>query len=211
LRGRLPDIREKLIVFGVITGIFLPVRMIFYAYFSTYWIGSLGLVSSLMFVLIFLAHKKKLGRFGILFLNQLTKTIKGKSGKIAIVLSLVMITYFASTLVWIERGNTVYSGEKHLVSQIIFSNYGTNKMNPNDIDKIMSIKQGNTIIDVSNVNYADQIISMTYAIMNDMMGGWMVNLDMILLVEQFEFLGFLVLYRKVYNPSKILLVNSSNY
>jgi len=52
---------------------------------------------------------------------------------------------------------------------------------------------------------------MTYAIMNDMMGGWMVNLDMILLVEQLEFLGFLVLYRKVYNPSKILLVNSSNY
>ncbi len=195
----------------MITGIFLPVRMVFYAYFSTHWIGSLGLVSSLMFVLIFLAHKKKLGRFGTLFLNQLTKTIKGKSGKIAIVISLVLITYFASTLVWIERGNTIYSNEKHLVSQIIFSNYDANKMNPNDINKIMGIKQGNAVIDVSNVNYADQIISMTYAIMNDMMGGWMVNLDMILLVEQFEFLGFIILYRKVYNPSKILLANSSNY
>ncbi len=181
--------------------------MIFYAYFSAHWIGSLGLVSSLMFVLIFLAHKKKLGRFGVLFLHQLTKTIKGKSGKIAIVFSLVMIAYFASTLVWIERGNTIYSDEKHLVSQILFSNYDTNKMNPDDIHKIMNLKQANTVLDGSNVNYADQIISMTYAIMNDMMGGWMVNLDMILLVEQFEFLGFVILYRKIYSPSKTLLTN----
>ena len=181
--------------------------MVFYAYFSAHWIGSLGLVSSLMFVLIFLAHKKKLGRFGILFLNQLTKTIKGKSGKIAIIFSLVLIAYFASTLVWIERGNTVYSDEKHLVSQIIFSSYDTNKMNQDDINKIMNIQKGKEMTDVSNVNYVDQILSMTYAIMNDMMGGWMVNLDMILLVEQFEFLGFIILYRKLYSPQTTLLQN----
>ena len=207
MRGKLPDIKEKLIVFGVITGIFLPVRMVFYAYFSAHWIGSLGLVSSLMFVLIFLAHKQKLGRFGNLFLNQMTKTIKGRSGKIAIVFSLVLIAYFASTLVWIERGNTVYSDEKHLMSNMLFSNYDTNKMSSIDIHKIMGIKQGNTMFDVSNVNYADHIISMTYAIMNDMMGGWMFNLDTILLVEQFEFLGFLILYRKIYNSPKTLLIN----
>lgn len=181
--------------------------MVFYAYFSSHWIGSLGLVSSLMFVLIFLAHKQKLGRFGTLFLKQLTKTIKGKSGKIAIAFSLVLIAYFASTLVWIERGNTIYSEEKQLISQSMFSNYDANKMNPSDIHKIMSLKQGTTIIDASNVNFADQILSMTYAIMNDMMGGWMVNLDMILLVEQFEFLGFVVLYRKIYNPSKTSFAN----
>jgi hypothetical protein len=181
--------------------------MVFYVYFSAHWIGSLGLVSSLMFVLIFLAHKQRLGRFGVLFLNQLTKTIKGKSGKIAIAFSLVLIAYFASTLVWIERGNTIYHDEKNLISQSIFSNYDSNKINSSTIHKIMIIRQGNTIIDASNVSYADQIMSMTYAIMNDMMGGWMVNLDMILLVEQFEFLGFVVLYRKIYNPSKTLLSN----
>lgn len=207
MRDKLPDIKEKLIVFGVITGIFLPVRMVFYVYFSAHWIGSLGLVSSLMFVLIFLAHKQKLGRFGNLFLRQMTRAIKGKSGKIAIVFSLVLITYFASTLVWIERGNTIYSNEKHLVSDMIFSNYDVNKMSPSDIHTIMYLKQGNAIFDVSNLNYADQIISMTYAMMNDMMGGWVVNLDTILLVEQLEFLGFIVLYRKIYNFPKILSMN----
>jgi hypothetical protein len=205
MRGRLPDIKEKLIVFGVITGIFLPVRLVFYNYFSAHWIGSLGLVSSLMFVLILLAHKGKIGRFGDLFLNQLTKTIKGKSGKVAIIFSLILIAYFGSTLVWIERGNTVYLDEKHIVSKILFLNYGSDKMDTNDIHKIMNIKPGNTLIDASNVNYVDQVLSMTYAIMNDMMGGWMINLDMILLVEQLEFLGFIIIYRRVYNPSKTLL------
>lgn len=207
MRGRLPDIKDKLIVFGVITGIFLPVRMIFYNYFSAHWIGSLGLVSSLMFVLIFLAHKKKLGRFGDLFLNQLTKTIKGKSGKVAIIFSLLLIAYFGSTLVWIERGNTVYLEQKHIVSQILFLNSDSNKMNVNDVQNIMSIRPGNTLIDTSNVNYVDQVISMTYAIMNDMMGGWMINLDVIILVEQLEFLGFIIIYRHMYNHSKTLLMS----
>lgn len=207
MRGRLPDIKEKLIVFGVITGIFLPVRLVFYNYFSAHWIGSLGLVSSLMFILILFAHKRKLGRFGDLFLNQLTKTIKGKSGKVTIVFSLILIAYFGSTLVWIERGNTVYSDQKHIVSQILFLNYGSDKLNPTDLQKIMNLRPGNNLIDTSNVNYVDQVISMTYAIMNDMMGGWMINLDMILLVEQLEFLGFIIIYRRMYAPSKTLLVN----
>lgn len=203
---RLQDAKEKLIVFGIITAVFLPIRMIFYTYFSTHWIGSLGLVSSLMFMLILLAHKRKLGQFGNLFLKQLTKTIKGKSGKVTIVFSLILIAYFSSTLVWIERGNTIYFHEKNLLSQILFSNYGTDMMSVSDIDAIMNIHMSNKMIDASNVNYIDQIMSMTYAIVNDKMGGWMVNLDIIFLVEQFEFLGFILIYRKIYEPPALLLL-----
>ncbi|MGB9124145.1 MAG: hypothetical protein WCC55_01155 [Nitrosotalea sp.] len=151
-----------------------------------------------------MAHKRKLGRFGDLFLHQLTKTIKGKSGKVAIIFSLILIAYFGSTLVWIERGNTIYSDEKHLVSQMLFLNHSSDKINVNDMHKIMNLRPGSTLIDTSNVNYVDQVISMTYAIMNDMMGGWMLNLDIIILVEQFEFLGFIIIYRKIYVPSKTL-------
>lgn len=205
MKGRLQELKEKLIVFGIITAIFLPVRMIFYTYFSSHWVGSLGLASSLMFILIFLAHKQKLGRFGTLFLGQMTKTINGKTGKVAIIFSLILIAYFGSTLVWIERGNTIYFHEKKILSQILFSNYGV-EMSTNDINEIINIHKSNKIMDVSNVNYADQIISLTYAIMNDKMGGWMINLDMIFLVEQFEFLGFILVYRKVYQPSSSIMV-----
>ncbi len=206
MKGRITDVKEKVIVFGIITGIFLPIRMLFYNYLSIHWIGSLGLVSSLMFVLIFLSHKKKLGHFGDLFLNQITKTVRGKSGKIAIVLSILMIAYFGSTLILIERGNTVYSDEKHLVTQMLFSNYDYNQIDVSIVHKAIRNTSENNLIGTSKLVYVDQIMSMTYAIMNDMMGGWMVNLDLILLVEQLEFLGFLVIYRKIYSQEKPLTI-----
>ena len=198
---RLQDIRDKAIVFSIVTGIFLPVRMLFYTYVSPHWIGSLGLASSVMMVLIVLSHKNKLGWFGRMFIEQMTKTIKGKTGKIAIVLSLLLIAYFGSTLIWIERGNTVYSQEKQLISQLIFSNESPDSLKTKMHGKTAFWNQDNGIF---GILYFDRITSMTYAIMNDMLGGWLVNLDTILLIEQLELLGLVVIYRKVY-PTKSIL------
>ncbi len=191
---QLLDIRDRIIVFAVITGIFLPIRMIFYAYISSHWIGSLGLVSSMMILITFLAHKNKLGSFGRIFVKQMTKTMRGKTGMVAIGLSLLFIAYLGSTLVWIERGNTVYSDEKQIVSQMIFSD---SNLSPSQIKAMNKILQSSNI-DTFGFSSFDQVVSMSYAIMNDIMGGWLVNLDIILLIEQFEVLGLIFFYRKVY-------------
>ena len=192
---QLLDIRNKLIVFAVVTGIFLPVRMVFYSYISSHWIGSLGLTSSIMITITFLAHKNKLGRFGNIFVGQITKTMKGKSGKIAICFSLLLIVYLGSTLVWIERGNTTYYDEKQIVSQLVFSHSDLNPSQVQDMNKILNMHKNDILFVFSRF---DQIASMTYAIMNDVMGGWLVNLDTILLIEQFEVLGLVFFYRKLY-------------
>ncbi len=182
-------------MFSVVTGVFLPARMLFYTYVSPHWIGSLGLVSSIMITMTFLAHKNKLGRFGNIFIDQMTKTMKGRSGKIAMVISLLLIAYLGSTLVWIERGNTIYSDEKHIISQLIFSNSNLSSLQIKDMNEILQTHQNDTFFGLSRF---DQIVSMTYAIMNDTMGGWLVNLDTILLIEQFEVLGLIFFYRKSY-------------
>lgn len=192
---QLRDIRNKLIVFSVVTGVFLPARMLFYAYISSHWIGSLGLASSIMMAMTFLAHKNKLGNFGNIFIEQMTKTTKGKSGKVAIVLSLLLIAYLGSTLVWIERGNTIYSDEKQIISQLIFSNSNLSPLQIKNMNEILQTHQNDIFFGLSRF---DQIVSMTYAIMNDTMGGWLVNLDTILLIEQFEVLGLIFFYRKLY-------------
>jgi hypothetical protein len=192
---QLLDIRNKLIVFAVVTGIFLPVRMVFYSYISSHWVGSLGLTSSVMIVITFLAHKNKLGRFGNIFVEQLTKTMKGKSGKIVMCFSLLLIAYLGSTLVWIERGDTIYSDEKQIVSQLVFSHSDLNPSQVQDMNKILNAHKNNIFFGFSRF---DQIVSMTYAIMNDAMGGWLVNLNTILLIEQFEVLGLVFFYRKLY-------------
>ena len=192
---QLLDIRNKLIVFAVVTGIFLPVRMVFYSYISSHWIGSLGLTSSIMITITFLAHKNKLGRFGNIFVGQITKTMKGKSGKIAICFSLLLIVYLGSTLVWIERGNTTYYDEKQIVSQLVFTHSDLNPSQVQDMNKILKVHKNDVFFVFSRF---DQIVSMTYAIMNDVMRGWLVNLDTILLIEQFEVLGLVFFYRKLY-------------
>jgi hypothetical protein len=192
---QLLDIRNKLIVFAVVTGIFLPVRMVFYSYISSHWVGSLGLTSSVMIVITFLAHKNKLGRFGNIFVEQLTKTMKGKSGKIVMCFSLLLIAYLGSTLVWIERGDTIYSDEKQIVSQLVFSHSDLNPSQVQNMNKILNAHKNNIFFGFSRF---DQIVSMTYAIMNDAMGGWLVNLNTILLIEQFEVLGLVFFYRKLY-------------
>jgi hypothetical protein len=195
LEIQLLDIRNKLIVFAVVTGIFLPVRMVFYSYISSHWIGSLGLTSSIMIAITFLAHKNKLGSFGNIFVEQITKTMKGKSGKIVMCFSLLLIVYLGSTLVWIERGNTTYFDEKQIISQLVFSHSDLNPSQVQDMNKILNVHKNDIFFIFSRF---DQIVSMTYAIMNDAMGGWLVNLDTILLIEQFEVLGLVFFYRKIY-------------
>lgn len=189
------DIRNKLIVFSVITGIFLPARMLFYIYVSPHWLGSLGLASSIMIAMTVLAHKNKLGRFGVIFIDQMTKIMRGRSGKMAIVLSLIMIVYLGTALVFIERGNTIYFDEKQIVSQLVFSHYELSTSQAREVSKILQTNQNNMFFGFSHF---DQIASMTYAIMNDMMGGWLVNLNTILLIEQFEMLGLMFFYRRFY-------------
>lgn len=189
-------------MFAVITGIFLPARMVFYTYVSPHWIGSLGLVSSLMILITFLAHKNKLGHFGTIFIEQITKIMKGKSGKVVIAISLFFIAYLGSTLVWIERGNTIYSDEKQIVSDLIFHDSLTSSQVRNNVH-VIQMHQNDDLFGFSRF---DQVVSLTYAIMNDMMGGWLVNFDAILLIEQFEVLGLIFFYRQVcvkYFPIKL--------
>lgn len=181
-------------VFGVITGIFLPVRLVFYTYFASHWIGSLGLVSSFMLAITFLAHKNKLGKFGSIFVAQMTKTMNGKAGLIGITLSAIFLVYLVSTLVWIERGNTVYSDEKKIVSQMIFSGFSPNPTQIKSMAEISRINQNGLS---SGFLEFDKVASLTYAIMNDMMRGWLVSLDTILIIEQLEVLGLILFYKKV--------------
>ena len=188
------EIRDKLLVFAVITGLFLPVRMFFYAFLSSHWIGSLGMISSIMLLLTFLAHKQRLGWFGEIFITQITKTMKGKSGLVTMGISLVMMAYLGSTLVWIERGDTIYSDEKTVISQMIFSKHDPSQVQIRGMDYKMQVQKDSPFFLFSRF---DQVMSMTYAIMNDRMGGWLVNLDTVLLVEQFEVLGMIFFYRKV--------------
>ncbi len=73
---------EGLIVFAVMTGILLPVRLFFVAYVSENWFGSFGVVGSISIILITLVKKDKQGKVGQMFNSQISKFQQGKKAKI---------------------------------------------------------------------------------------------------------------------------------
>ncbi len=199
------DLRDKIIVFGIIAGVFLPVRLLFYTYVSQYWLGSVGLVSMLAIIMIVLTKKNKLGWFGQMFVKQMAKTMRGKAGKIAICFSLIFVVYFGGTLVLIERGNTIYLNEKEAIFSILYSSKAIPVNNSPYTDRIILDNERQLVLGTTSLSYFDKIASMTYAILNDLTGGWLVHLHTILLAEQFEVLGILIFFRRIIGNSYKLI------
>lgn len=190
------DFTEKLIMMGFLIGIFLPLRLIFVEYVSDQWLGNFGLISGLGLVLLILTKKGKLGKVGRIFEKQMKKAIFGKTGKFVIVLSILSLLYFGSTMVFMERGATVYSEDKMLFYDAIVQNNDLSQINPSNLKNI------HIIYDSDNRIYStfDYTFSITYGIMNEFSSGWLEHLYFILMVEQIEILGIFIFYRIFYRP-----------
>ncbi len=190
------DFKEKLIVVGFLVGIFLPLRLVFVEYVSDQWLGNFGLISGLGLVLLILTKKGKLGRIGRIFEKQMKKVIFGKTGKFVVTLSILSLLYFGSTMIFMERGASIYSEDKVLFYDAIIQNNDLNHINPNNLKNL------HIVYDSDNRIYStfDYTFSITYAIMNEFSGGWLEHLYFILMVEQIEILGIFIFYRIYYRP-----------
>jgi hypothetical protein len=69
---------ETLIVFGTITMILFPIRLLFVTYVTDDWFASFGIVAAISLTLVFLAKKNKMGKFGQLFVRVMKKWNSGK-------------------------------------------------------------------------------------------------------------------------------------
>jgi len=190
------DFKEKLIIAGFLIGIFLPIRLVFVEYVTDQWLGNFGLISGLSLALLILMKKGKLGRIGVIFEKQMKKTIFGKTGKFVIVFSVLSLTYFGSSMMFIERGVTVYSEDQELFYDAIIQNKNLDQIHPSNLKNIQIVYESD------NVFYYtfDYAFSITYSIMNEFSGGWLEHLYFILLVEQVEVLGIFLFYRVFYRP-----------
>ncbi len=190
------DLKEKLIILSITTGVFLPIRILFASHISDHWLGSLGVVSAFGILFVFLIKKNKLGWFGRMFERQMRKTIGGKTGKVIIGVSLLFLIYFGSSLYFIDKGNTIYLEDKEIFASVMLSkdftiaDIPTEKLNgPQPIANIAGMEW------ISNMDYA---LSIAYAIMDDTTGGWISHFIVVVFVEQLEVIGLLIFYRKTY-------------
>jgi len=190
------DIKEKLIILSITTGIFLPIRVLFTAYVSENWLGSLGIVSVFGLLFVFLIKQNKLGWFGKMFEKQMKKTIGGKTGKYIIAISVLFLIYFGTSLYFIDKGNTVYFEDKEIFSSVMSSNDFSIEDIP--VEKLDGPQPLLNIIDVQWIINFDYAISIAYAIMDDTTDGWLSHFIVVVFVEQLEMIGLLCFYRNTF-------------
>jgi len=190
------DLKEKLIILSVTTGIFLPIRLLFTAYVSENWLGSLGLVSVFGLLFVFLIKQNKLGWFGKMFEKQMKKTIGGKTGKYIIAISVLFLIYFGTSLYLIDKGNTVYFEDKEIFSSVMLSNDFSIEDIP--VEKLNGPQPLLNIVNIQWITNFDYAVSIAYAIIDDTTDGWLSHFIVVVFVEQLEMIGLLCFYRNTF-------------
>jgi len=69
---------ETLIVFGTITMILFPIRLLFVTYITDNWFASFGIIAYISLTMVFLAKRNKMWKFGELFVRVMRKWNSGK-------------------------------------------------------------------------------------------------------------------------------------
>jgi len=191
----LKGIFESLIVFGIMTGLLLPARLLFVEYVSDNWFGSFGIISVISISIIILAKKQKLGFFGPMLERQIYKFQKGKRGVLVVGESVLLLVLLGSTIVAIDQGNSVYSDLK----------LQDNKNLPSDSvhSQVIEITKDWTFVDWINgyligaLWFVTDFPAMSAAIasIDEATDGWLLHFYTIGFVEYLELLGILILYR----------------
>lgn len=194
------DLKEKLIILSITTGVFLPLRVFFSTYVYDHWLGSLGLVSGIGILFVVLIKRNKLGEFGRIFERQMKKTIGGKTGKYVIGFSILFLVYFGASLYFIERGDAEYSHDKEIFYSIISSGQEFN-VESIPVEKLNGPNKFTEIPGLMWVSSLDYGLSIAYAIMNEASEEWLSHLIIVIFVEQLEVLGLLYFYRRTYRQA----------
>jgi len=186
------SILESLFVAGVFIGILFPLRFVFYHYLSHYWIGAFGITSVVMFLILYLSSKGKLGKAGTIIIKRLEKRAKGKTVKGLIIFNCFILYFWSLVVIGATYADPI------VVTHITTEN---NKLGIKNTQQIFQYAQTHTItiqeyIISLMLTFTPNPISFgMFKVLNTMLGGWLVPLLTILIVEQSETLGILLYLR----------------
>ena len=203
---------EAVIVFLVMTGIFLPVRFLFVTFVSDHWFGSFGIVSAVAIIMVILAKKGKLGRFGAMFQRQMIKIHTGKRRKLIYTHLALSVFLTGLFIVSINLGNTIYVDQKNEITQIAESQ-GESLTGPADMQRLTEeLKE--VPLDQLLASLAAMPILLIYqfpyftglmAIENDLTSRFFLHFSTIGFVEALEMIGVLIFYKVTLRKSVVEL------
>lgn len=199
------DVKEKAIFLGVTLGIFLPVRVFFYTYVSTWWVGSFGIMTAILILMLYLVKKEKLGYVGRVWKKQIMKISKGKLGVLTICSLLFSITAL-SFIVYVTdiNRNTVETETfvKMLIEEQgiigIFDLYSTERL-----ERMVGVSPQEWYAAFVILYEHPQILGIMYAVIDDMTYGYHQHFNIVWLVEACESLCLVLYFRFFYGKKKL--------
>ena len=193
---------ESVIVFLVMTGIFLPVRFIFVTFVSDHWFGSFGIVSAFAVIMVVLSKKGKLGRFGEMFQRQMMKIHTGKRRKLIYTNIVLSVFITGLSIVSINLGNTIYFEQKNEIL-VMADSQGQSLREPADIQQLTE-----EFHEISAAQLLEALVAMPVlliyqfpyftglmAIENDLTSSFFLHFSTVGFVEVLEMIGVLVFYK----------------
>jgi len=193
---------EALIVFAVMTGLFLPVRFLFVTYVTDDWFGSFGVVSALAIVVVILAKKDKLGKFGRMFINQMMKVHTGKRRVFVYTHLAFGLIVMGLLITSINLGNSLYLDEKNEILAIAESQ-GQSLDSAEDLSQLTeklgettAEEFGEAFLEIGNLLFNQfPYFTALWAIEDDMTEGFLLHFSTVAFVEVLEFVGILTYFR----------------
>lgn len=193
---------EAVIVFLVMTGIFLPVRFLFVTFVSDHWFGSFGIVSAFAIMMVLLSRKGKLGRFGEMFQRQMMKIHTGKRRKFIYTHLALTVFIMGLSVVSINLGNSIYVDQKNEIIQIA-ELQGESLKEPADMHRLTQelkeIPSEQILASLAAIPvlliYQFPHFAGLMAIENDLTSGFFLHFSIVGFVEVLEMVGILIFYR----------------
>jgi hypothetical protein len=195
--------KQSLIIWASLTLIFLPIRLVFYNLVSTNWYGSFGLMSIISVILIILVKKNKLGRWGIMFENEMRKVQFKKRRYLVYGSNLFTIFLLLNFIAAINLGDTEFKHtqedlqkqmEQNAKGQKVTLNLVMEQYKEHSPQEYLIALLG--IIFVYFTHY--DIFAGFMAIENNITGGYYLHFTSVFLIEQIEVLGVLLFYRHIF-------------
>ena len=186
---------ESLIVFGIMTGLLLPARLLFVEFVSDDWLGSFGIITAISISVIILAKKNKMGFFGPMLERQIYKFQKGKRGIAVFGESVFLILVLGTMIVAIDQGSSVHS-------EYMLQNSPNNPVVTSP-EQVMEMTKEMTPTDwvvgflLAPAALLTEFPKMSAAIasIDQSLDGWLMHFYTVGFVEYLELLGILIFYR----------------
>ena len=189
------SIIESLVFLGFSMGVFLPVRLLTVTYLSTWWVGSFGMITLTLIILLYLVKRNKLGWVGRIWQKKLHRLARGKLGIFAIVQSVLFILMFSSIvfLTDMNRGTEEVVAVKLEMEADGINNLA--QLTTRGIENSAEASFDDWVFVFTTLITHPEVLGQVYAVFDDFSGGWHQHLNMVWLVEEVELLCLVLYFR----------------